>query len=215
MPGLEGGTARIRTTPHTVATPSNTQIHQVSDTHLLNPAELASDLLCQAKADMTCVKKKEMIEVWAQTWISGNIVSLLKGKCSHPTTKGWGCWAEWESELGFVCHQSWHGSLLSKLGPSRKVSLASGLPGFPHIRRLMLPQHFSWLLWYLLLRGDNRKMFVWGYCKENFSQILFSNELKQMEPPGHFPCPYIAKVSLEGKKASRKIASLSRCLCLP
>lgn len=58
MPGLEGGTARIRTTPHTVATPSNTQIHQVSDTHLLNPAELASDLLCQAKADMTCVKKE-------------------------------------------------------------------------------------------------------------------------------------------------------------
>lgn len=49
-------------------------MHQVGYSNLLNPVESASVLFCQEKADMTCMKKKRMIEVWAQTWISGNTV---------------------------------------------------------------------------------------------------------------------------------------------
>lgn len=46
-------------------------------------------------------------------------------------------------------------------------------------------------------------MFVWGYCKEKIFSDSFFQRVKAdvLEPPGHFPCPYIAKVSPEGKKS--------------
>lgn len=39
-------------------------------------------------------------------------------------------------------------------------------------------------------------------AKRRFSQTLFQRvKADVLEPLGHFPCPYIAKVSLEGKKS--------------
>lgn len=102
-------------------------------------------------------------------------------------------------------------------GALRKVSLASGLPGFPHIRRLMPPQHCSGLLWYLLLRGRWQEN-VWGYCQERiFSDSFFQwvkADVSGTTGPFSLPQHCQGVTGREEKQVRRLLLSAGVFVCL-